>query len=127
MFVLLVFVVAALCATRALFCLAFALCRYGGIAEFDATGGIAKAVPPLHFANGNMDPLRFLAPNTSDAQRGYDVHNYVGGQNSFGYAAFASPADPPSVEQARDDVLAFMNLAIATAVSADDSLSLIHI
>jgi hypothetical protein len=96
--------------------------RYGGVAAFDATAGAgassSSSSPKLYFLNAAMDPLQFLSPSSSDAARGFTVLNYVGGQSTFSYAAFASAADPPSVVETRDTVYAFILQAVADAAAA---------
>jgi hypothetical protein len=76
----------------------------------------------VYFLNAAMDPLQFLSPDGRDpadaATRGFSVINYVGGHTSFSYAVFASPADPPSVVEARNTVHSFMVQAIAIAAAA---------
>ena len=91
--------------------------RYGGVSNFVARTDADSKPSVLFFANANMDPLRVLTPNATSDSHGFEVHNYVGGQNSFGFGIFASSADPPTLTTARDAGFEFLQSRIAAAAS----------
>ncbi len=61
--------------------------------------------------HGRVSPIN-QAPQASSPGKGYLAVDYVGGQDSFGYGIFTSPADPPSLTAARNTVGAFLNASL---------------